>query len=341
VQALSWNGASLELLELPEPEPAADEAVVRVRLAGICRTDLEIVRGYMGFRGVLGHELVGVVEQGSGAWLGRRVVAEINAACGSCDSCRRGLDRHCPTRRVLGIAGAQGVLAERVAVPERSLHLVPEGVPDDAAVFCEPLAAAFEVLEQVSVAADTTAFVLGDGKLGLLVAMALARAGAQVRLVGHHASHLELVRPYGVEPMLLDANHLPTNGDASGPDAGALAAAVARITDGMGRADLVVEATGRAGGLALALAVTRPRGSVVLKSTVADRISVDMAPVVIDELTLLGSRCGPFPPALDALERGTIDPRPLIAARYPLSRALDAFAHALQPGTLKVLVECG
>ena len=314
MRALVWDGSRLGLEQRPELEAGPGEVVVRPTLAGVCNTDLEIVRGYLGFRGVLGHEMVGRVEIGPAEWVGERVVAEINFACGLCPSCQAGLERHCPSRRVLGIAGADGAFAEQVVVPVGCLHRVPEGVPDEAAVFTEPLAAAFEILEQVPVGPGTEALVLGDGKLGLLAAQVLRAAGARTRLVGKHLRNLELGHERGVETTLLDRWD-------------------------RGPADVVVEATGKAEGIALALAATRPRGTVVLKSTVADRISLDLAPVVIHELTLVGSRCGPFEPALAALASGSVEVRSLVSARLPLERGIEAFDLAARPGTLKVLLE--
>jgi threonine dehydrogenase-like Zn-dependent dehydrogenase len=314
VRALEWDGQALRLAELADPCLQPGDALVRISLAGVCNTDLEIVRGYLDYRGVLGHELVGRVERGTADWQGKRVVAEINMACGHCSYCQRGLGRHCPDRRVLGIAGASGAFAEFVAVPERNLHVVPQSVSDEAAVFVEPLAAAFEILEQVPVGQGTEALVLGDGKLGLLVAMVLSRAGLRVRCVGKHEDHLQILRDCGIGAVLLD------RWDRSS-------------------ASLVVEATGSAAGLDLAIAATEPRGTLVLKSTVADRVTVDLAPLVIHEITLLGSRCGPFEPALAALEDGSIDPTPLIQARVPLERCVEALQQAASPGALKVLIE--
>jgi threonine dehydrogenase-like Zn-dependent dehydrogenase len=289
---------------------------VAVSIAGVCNTDLEIVRGYMGFRGTLGHELVGRVVEGPPSWVGKRVVSEINFACGECAACARGLGRHCPNRTVMGILGADGAFAERVRVPVANLHAVPDSLADDAAVFAEPLAAAFEILEQVPVSAATDALVLGDGKLGLLCASVLAAAGARVTVVGHHPEKLALLAARGVETKL--ATELSRTGF-----------------------DLVVEATGSAGGLAQAIAATRPRGTLVLKSTVADRTSVDLAPIVIHELSLVGSRCGPFPPALAALDSRTVDVAPFVSDRFSLNDADRALARAAEPGVLKVLVEVG
>jgi threonine dehydrogenase-like Zn-dependent dehydrogenase len=316
MRALVWDGKRAQLVDRPEPRPGPGEVVVRPILAGVCNTDLEITRGYLDFRGVLGHELVGRVEQGSHEWLGARVVSEINFACGICSACRAGLGRHCPSRRVLGIAGADGAFAELVVLPIACLHRVPQDVPDDAAVFAEPLAAAFEILEQVPVDQDTEALVLGDGKLGLLVAQVLRAAGARTRLVGKHQHHLDIARARGIETCLLaEWDRKP--------------------------ALVVVEATGKAEGIALALAAARPRGIVVLKSTVADRVSIDLAPVVIHELTLVGSRCGPFAPALAALASGSVEVRALVSARLPLERGVEALELAARPGTLKVVLELG
>ena len=299
---------------VPVPEVDAETALVRVRLAGVCNTDLELTRGYMGFRGVLGHEFVGVVADGPAAWRGRRVVGEINFGCGRCDACARGLARHCPTRRVMGILNADGAFAEYVAVPLANLHAVPDGVADEAAVFAEPLAAAFEIVEQVRIAPGQRCVVLGDGKLGLLAAQVLAQAGARVLAVGKHPAKLAILARRGIETVRLDAWD-------------------------RARADVVVEATGSAAGLALAVAATRPRGILVLKSTVAAPAAFNPAPLVIDEITVVGSRCGPFEPALNALAAGTVDVTGLIAARHSLCDGVAALRHAAQPGLLKVLIE--
>jgi threonine dehydrogenase-like Zn-dependent dehydrogenase len=316
VRALVWDGHALALADRPAPRPQDGWARVRVSLAGICSTDLQLLRGYMGFTGVPGHELVGVVEEGPAALVGRRVTGEINLACGRCAWCGRGLARHCPTRRVLGILKADGALADEVLLPAANLHLVPDAVPDEAAVFTEPLAAAFEVLEQVHVRPGTSAIVLGDGKLGLLVAQVLHLAGAHVLVVGRHAKKLELLARRGIATLLADAAAL----------------------EGLARVELVVEATGSEVGLARAMALVRPRGTLVLKSTVAAKHALDLAPLVIDEVTVVGSRCGPFPPALAALARGAVDVAGLVERVYPLADGLAAVAHAGRPGALKVLV---
>jgi len=312
VRALRWDGARLTLArDVPDPVAGPGEAVVRVQLAGICRTDLEITRGYLGFRGTPGHEWVGrVIDTADPAWVGARVVGEINLACGSCPACTRGLGRHCPARRVLGIVGADGGFADLLAVPLGNLHRVPEGIDDRDAVFTEPLAAAFEILDQVPAVAGVRAAVLGDGKLGLLVAQVLAGAGADVVLAGRHEVKLARAR----------ALRIRTGDPAPG-------------------LDLVVDASGSAATLEQALALVRPRGTIVLKTTVAAEHRLDLAPAVINEVTIVGSRCGRFAPALAALAQRRVAVAPLIDAVYPLDDAVAAFAHAARPGTLKVLVD--
>ncbi|EYF04360.1 MDR/zinc-dependent alcohol dehydrogenase-like family protein [Chondromyces apiculatus] len=313
MRALTWDGAALRVEDRPEPVAAEGMAVVDVHLAGVCATDVQIVRGYMGFHGVLGHEVVGTVQEGPEAWLGKRVTAEINFACGRCAMCARGLGRHCPGRTVMGILGADGAMAERVAVPVANLHAVPEGLSDEAAVFAEPLAAAFEILEQVHVRPRTRVLVLGDGKLGLLCAQVLHQAGAEVLVVGRHEDKLALLRARGIDAVLASA----WSGEP---------------------AEVVVEATGSPQGFLAAVRATLPRGTLVLKSTFAARPEVDLAPLVVNEITLVGSRCGSFPPALRALAAGSVDVLPLISARVPLARADEALRLAQQPGVLKVLV---
>lgn len=314
MRALVWDGTDLRVTERPEPRADAATAVVRVALAGICNTDLEIVKGYMGFRGVLGHELVGTVVDGPAEWKDKRVVGEINFACGRCSACRRGLGRHCAERSVMGILNADGAFADEIAIPTANLHQVPERVSDEEAVFTEPLAAAFEILEQIPLLPGTRAVVLGDGKLGLLVAQVLSQAGARVLAVGKHAEKLAVLDRRGIATVALDRWQ-------SEP------------------ADIVVEATGTAAGFAAAVAATRPRGTLVLKSTVAGRPEVDLAPLVINEITVVGSRCGRFAPALRALEEGTVDVRSLVTARRSLTDAVQAFDDARASGALKVLIE--
>jgi len=298
--------------EQPTPERPPGEALVEMRLAGVCDTDLQLAQGYMGYRGVLGHEFVGVVRESDGTqWIGKRVVADINAGCGSCDECRSHGGHHCASRTVLGILGRGGAIAEHVVVPDRCLVEVPDHVADDRAVFAEPLAAALHVLDETNGA--RSAIVLGDGKLGLLIAMVLADAGLETTLVGRHADKLALA-------------------------VGASTVLEADIPAGLAAA-FVVEATGTAAGLARAAALCTPRGKLVLKSTIAGGHSVDLSPVVINELTIVGSRCGDLGAAVEWLAAGRVDPTPLIVARYPLADADRALEHAGRRGVLKVLVE--
>jgi threonine dehydrogenase-like Zn-dependent dehydrogenase len=314
MQAAHWNGQRLELdTNYPTPQTDEQTALVRVQLAGICSTDLQIFQGYMGFTGVPGHEFVGEVMQGPTEWLGQRVVGEINFACGQCPMCAKGLGRHCPTRRVMGILQADGTFAEYVAVPVANLHSVPASVSDEAAVFTEPLAAAFEILEQVHLQPTDHVVVFGDGKLGLLCAQVLHLTGASVSLVGRHPHKLGLLRPRGIHTVLLpDPPPAP--------------------------ADVVVEATGSAEGLQRAMETVRPRGTLVLKSTVAAEHHLSLAPLVIHEVTVVGSRCGRFAPALQALAYERLLVTPLIEHVYSLTEAGDAVAHASRRGTLKVLL---
>ena len=321
MRALFLDGGRLSYREdLPAPSPASGETRVRVLRAGICATDLALQRGYMGFRGIPGHEFVG--EALDGPLAGRRVVGEINAACGTCPTCLAGRPRHCPHRDVLGILARPGAFAEELCLPHANLHAVPDGVSTEAATFAEPLAAAFEIAEQVEIDALENALVLGDGRLGLLCAQVLARAGLRVTVGGRHPERAALL-PAGVE--------LRTDLGAQSDVAGAARDAP--------RWDLVVEATGRPEVLQLALARVRPRGTVVLKTTSEAAAPLDLAPLVVDEITLVGSRCGPFEPALRALADGSVRVERMIAERYPLERGPEAFERAGTPGVLKVLFE--
>lgn len=314
--ALYFNGG-LSLREAPVPAPKPGEVLVRVALAGVCRTDLEVLRGYHAFTGIPGHEFVGVAADPTDSfWLGRRVVGEINVPCGVCERCRRGLEKHCESRQVLGLAGRNGAFAPYLTLPAANLHEVPDHVPDEAAVFTEPLAAALAVQEAAPGLKDARVLVVGDGVLGLLTSWTLAVSGHRVTLAGHYHEHLRLAEPYGVKGFLESK---------------------LREKD----YDLVVEASGSPGGLDLALTRVRPQGAVVLKSTYAGGYSLDPARLVVPEVRLVGSRCGPFPKALDLLAQGAIDPRPLIARRFPLAASLKALDLAGRPGVLKVLLECG
>ncbi len=296
-----------------EKRPAA---IVRVTTAGVCNTDLELVRGYMDFNGTLGHEFVGVVEAADDpAWIGRRVCGDINAACTSCAVCEAGRPHHCPVRSVLGIMNHDGAFAERLRLPIANLYEVPEHVTDDAAVFTEPLAAGFEILEQVAIGSSDRVLVMGDGKLGLLCGLALSTSGCALTVSGKHDHKLAIAKGYGATTERVDG-----------------------LRDLPGGFDVVIEATGRAEGLAGALDRVRPGGTIVLKTTVAEPRGVDTNRLVIDEITIVGSRCGPFARALTALGDG-LDPRPLILERFPLSRGVDAIAKASERGALKVLID--
>lgn len=314
MHAMVWDGRQLRL-ETAYPTPVTDDvtALVRVRLAGICATDLQILQGYMGFQGVPGHEFVGEVVEGPAALVGRRVVGEINFACGRCAPCVQGLGRHCPARRVMGILQADGSFAEYVGVPAANLHPVPDSIADEAAVFTEPLAAACEILEQIQIRPTAEVVVLGDGKLGLLCAQVLHSTGARVSVVGKHPHKLAILRQLGI--------------------------ATVPLSDWQPRpVDVVVEATGSTAGLQLAMQTLRPRGTLVFKSTVAAAHTLSLAPLVINEISVVGSRCGPFPPALRALEHQRITVTPLIEHIYPWRDGLTAVAHAARPGALKILL---
>ena len=287
--------------------------LVKVHLAGICATDLQIFKGYMGFKGVPGHEFVGSVSEGPRDLLGKRVVSEINFGCGECDFCRRDLDRHCPSRRVMGILNADGAFAEYVSAPTINLHVVPENVGDEEAVFTEPLAAAFETLTQVEFNPVDEVLVLGDGKLGNLCAQVLRFTGAKVTALGKHPEKLELIKKTGVRTTLLD--------------------------DWRPRCfDVVVEATGSSSGFALALSAVRPRGTLILKSTIAANHRISLNPIVINEINVVGSRCGPFPDALDALSKKRVMVTPLIEKIYSLNDGLAAVSHAGKSGARKILL---
>ena len=308
----------------PEPAPK-QEAVVRTRLAGICNTDLELLRGYMTFRGVLGHEFVGeVVAAPDSRWIGKRVAGDINAACRRCPTCLAGRHTHCPNRTTLGIFGRDGAFADYLALPIENLCEVPDEVPDEAAVFTEPLAAACEILEQVSIRPDDRVVVLGDGKLGLLVAAVLRLTGADLTMVGRHEAKLAVAEAWGIA----------TNNAGNVTNASTTAKPLPAR-----QADVVVECTGSPQGFAEACRLLRPRGQLVLKSTYHGDFQINMSALVVDEISLVGSRCGPFAPALRLLAAGLVDPRPLISATYALADGKAAFAHAAVPGALKVLLK--
>jgi alcohol dehydrogenase len=313
--ALFFDGA-LKLKELPTPSPGPGEVLIRVSLAGVCGTDRRILKGYHNFRGVLGHEFVGVVVGPEDTpWLGQRVVGEINIACGACDLCREGRGNHCRQRRVLGIKDHDGAFAQYLTLPAANLHLAPPEIPDEAAVFTELLAAALRVEENAPISPECRILVVGDGPLGLLISWVLAQSGAQVELAGHHPERLTLARAYDVAVFL--EQDLPA-----------------------GDYHLVVEASGSPGGLDLALSRVRPQGAVVLKSTYAGHFPLEPAALVVPEVRLVGSRCGPFAAALRLLRQGRVDPRPLISRTFPLSEGTAALEWAGRPRVIKVLLDC-
>jgi threonine dehydrogenase-like Zn-dependent dehydrogenase len=298
--------------ERPRPRVPPGETLIRVRGAGICETDLQLIRGYMGFRGILGHEFVGIAE--TGPWSGRRVVGEINCGCGSCGDCRDGRRNHCARRSVLGILKRDGAFADLLNLPQENLHLVPEGVSDVEAAFTEPLAAAFRIPEQIALERGQSAVVLGDGRLGNLCAQVLRLSGCPVTVVGKHERKLALLSRLGITAVKL--NDFPVERAA----------------------DLVVDCTGSPSGFPLALQVVRPRGTVVLKTTVAGEQTLSLAPIVIDEVTVVGSRCGPFARALKSLARHEIDVLPLCDGIVPLESAVTALERARTEPVLKLLL---
>lgn len=307
----------------PRPEPAKGEALIRVTLAGICNTDYEITKGYMGYVGILGHEFVGIVESVNSdkseelAWTGKRVVAEISYGCDdpSCEWCAKKNYRHCPNRHTLGIWKKDGCFAEYMTMPVNVLFEVPENVPDEQAVFTEPLAAACEITEQLHIEPMQKVLVLGDGKLGITTALALSSQNLDVLLVGKHQNKLDIAKNQGVPTKMLQDLQIT-------PDY-----------------DVVVEATGTASGFETSMSLVKPRGVLVLKSTVATGKELNLAPIVINEITVLGSRCGQFPPALRLMENNRIDFSPMISAIYPIDSALEAFDANKAKESVKILIK--
>ncbi len=321
--ALWLENQKMETRGVPRPN-GAKEALVRIRKAGICSTDLELVKGYYPFTGILGHEFVGEVisltsrpsptGRGDGLMVGDRVVGEINAACGTCEQCRGGRPTHCENRTVLGITNRDGAFAEYTTLPVENLHRVPDSVTDEQAVFTEPLAAALEIQQQIQIRPADRVLLIGAGRLGQLIAQTLALTGCGLRVLARHVLQQKLLAERGIRWIAEDEIQ-PR------------------------RWDIVVEATGSSSGFDLARKAIRPRGTLVMKSTYKGDMTVNFSSIVVDELTILGSRCGPFEPALRLLEKGEIDPTVLIAKRFKLSEAVKAFEEAAKPGMLKVLIE--
>lgn len=301
--------------DYPVPQRGKDEALIRVSYAGICNTDLEITRGYMNFRGILGHEFVGVIEECDRKnAIGDRVVGEINIGCGTCPFCLNSSSRHCPDRTVLGIRDKDGVFADYITLPVANLHTVPDHISDEEAVFAEPLAAAFEIFEQIDIKSSDRVCVMGDGKLGLIVSLVLAASNCDVTTIGHHDEKLSILAKRGIKTGL---GHLFQEAEF----------------------DIVVECTGSGSGIETALKIVRPKGQVILKTTVAGQRAAPLNHIVINEIALIGSRCGPFKPALRALASGEVDLAPLISRIYALDDGINALQYASQKGVIKVLLK--
>lgn len=312
MRALVLNNALAYHADWPAPVPSGDQVRIRVTRAGVCNTDLELVAGYMAFTGIPGHEFVGVAE--SGSWAGKRVVGEINVADGTCDLCQRGMTTQCRNRTTLGMHGHDGAFADEIALTAVNLHAVPDAVSDDQAVFVEPLAAAVQVLEALHISPRDRVVLIGAGKLGLLTAQVLALTGADLSVVVRRDRPRRLLEGWGIRAV--SADELPGQ-----------------------RAQVVVDCTGTSEGFALAQDLVEPRGAIVLKSTYTGLPTANLTRVAVDEVRVIGSRCGPFDAALRLLARGIVDVTSLIEARYPIEDGLAAFEHAARPGALKVLLE--
>ena len=300
--------------DIPIPKPPAGEALMRVLCAGICNTDLELIKGYYPYTGIIGHEFVGVVEQGPEHLINQRVVGEINAACGYCRFCRSGQPTHCENRTVLGIVNRNGAFAEYLSLPIENLHIVPENVSTAAATFTEPLAAALEIQQQITLCQDDRVLVVGDGKLGQLIAQTLALTGCDLLVVGRHEDKLLNLAARGIKTGLADS-----------------------VKDRY--FDVSIDCTGNPEGFNTARRALRPRGTLILKSTYAGNLSLDASALVVDEITLIGSRCGPFVPALELLGTKKVNVQSLIQGIYPLSLGLEAIEKAKTKGVLKMLLE--
>jgi alcohol dehydrogenase len=303
------------IIRLPRPRRPAGYSLIRLLCAGICNTDLELLRGYYGFSGTPGHEFVGeVIASDNRNLVGRRVVGEINLACGKCEWCKRDLGRHCPTRKVLGIVGHAGAFREYLTLPDHNLHVVPDDIPTPIAVFTEPVAAACEVLDQSVIPKSESVAVLGDGKLGLLVSQVLCADGYAVHQFGRHRDKLRIAEKNGVVTEIVRKN-IP-----------------------IAEFGYVVDATGARSGLEMAVRMVRPRGTVFMKSTVHGAVAVNTAPIIVNEITLVGSRCGRFEPALHLLRSGAINVADMVSDELPLSKAARAFRSAAQSGVMKILL---
>lgn len=319
MKALTFRGNLEFVRDAPAPQRAG-EALIQVICAGICNTDLEIVKGYAGFQGILGHEFVGrVVDSPDQRLVGRRVAGEINAGCGHCELCLDADPRHCAERTVLGIKGRDGAFAELLSLPLNNLIEVPDSISDEQAVFVEPLAAALNILKQVTISGTDDVVVVGDGKLAQLVILVLAQTGCSLTMIGRHKEKLEIARRFGADHVMLDAPGLDRELER--------------------RFDLAIEASGSPSGLATALGSVKPRATVVLKSTHQGSTPLEMSQLVVNELTIVGSRCGRFQPAIEILASGRVDLSPLISRRFRLDEGLQAFEAAKAPGNMKVILQ--
>ena len=315
MKATYFDGKQI-ILDENFPDPQSDETLVRVNLAGICGTDLEILDGYMEYTGILGHEFVGTVEKSRNpTMVGKRVVGEINAGCGKCDSCMGGMQRHCPSRTVLGILKRDGAFAEFLSLPEKNLHVIPDSISNEQAVFVEPLAAAFEIKEQVSLKPEWNVAVVGDGRLAQLIIQVIKLTCSNITCFGKHESKLEGLVQSGIKIKI------------------GIESTDEKLFD------LVVEATGSNSGFVDTMKLVKPRGIVILKSTIVSRENLDLTPTIINEITLIGSRCGLFKPAIDALASGIISVNSMIDSTFPLEKFEDAIVHAKKPNTLKVFLK--
>ena len=314
MKALFLKKGRLVIKTLSKPSPLENEALIKVLKAGICNTDLELTEGYMRFEGILGHEFVGrVAKAADSKWLGKRVVGEINLGCGKCEYCLRGMEEHCPRRQVLGISGKNGAFAEYLTLPLENLHLLPSSISDVEAIFIEPLAASLEILEQIRIKKQDSVVVLGDGKLGLLIAQVMKLKTPRVSCVGRHKKKLEILKEKKIETYF-DGKKLRK------------------------KFDVVIEVTGNEQGLSEALFLVKPRGKVILKSTFQEKPKVDISKIVVDEIHLLGSRCGPFSKAIEVLRKKQVEVERMVDGDFPLDKAREAFAFAQKPETIKVLI---
>ncbi|MBI4681605.1 MAG: alcohol dehydrogenase catalytic domain-containing protein [Nitrospirae bacterium] len=315
MRALVFNKKLEYVTDYPVPEPKENEALIRITHAGICNTDIEITRGYMDFKGVLGHEFTGIVEKCSNNKLiGKRVAGEINLGCGKCLYCRNQMQNHCPGRSVLGILNKDGVFADYITLPVGNLHEIPKSISEEEAVFIEPLAAAYEIIKQINISSSDKVCVLGDGKLGLLVSQALATTGSKLTAVGKHREKLSILDKTGIKTILK---------------------AKFRERD----FDMVVDCTGSPSGIKTALKIVRPGGKIVLKTTIAEKSQIDLNQFVINEISLIGSRCGPFPDAIKAIKSGKIDLYPLISDVFSIEDGKKAFKQAAKKNALKVILK--